>query len=101
MEGHESDSQLAKFLARQKRHPLILAEHNHFAVLLDGELGENLAKLLELWRMVGLLIEKKSRIAQHAHVLNAAQNPLLIDVGKPALALPLAHQLRQISLCSK
>ena len=48
MERHESNSQLAKFLPRQKRHPLVLAEHDHLAVFLDGDSVKNLAELLSL-----------------------------------------------------
>src|SRR5260370_33477143 len=42
--------------------------------------------------MVGLLVQKKRGIAEHAHVLNAAQDALLIDLGQPALFFPLAQE---------
>ena len=45
--------------------------------------------------MVRLLVEKKCRVAQHAHVLNAAQDALLIDLGQPALSFPLPHERGQ------
>src|ERR1022692_1967480 len=41
--------------------------------------------------MVCPLVEKKSGITEHAHVLNAAEDALLIDLRQPALPLPLAH----------
>ena len=45
--------------------------------------------------MVGLLIEQEGRVAQHAHVLEAAGNAAQVDLGEPALPLPLVHQAAQ------
>ena len=57
MQRDESDAQLAQFLAGQIGHALVLAEHHHLAIFLDRQFGEDLAKLLQLWRMVRFLVE--------------------------------------------
>ena len=45
--------------------------------------------------MMGLLVEEKCRVAEHAHVLDAAQDALLVDLREPALAFPFAHERGQ------
>ena len=57
MERHKSDAQLAQLLACQMRHSFKLAEDHHFAFFAHDEVGHDLAELLELGRMMGLLVE--------------------------------------------
>src|ERR1035441_8626622 len=45
--------------------------------------------------MVGLLVEEKRGIAEHAHILQAAQDTFLVDFREPALPFPLTHQSGQ------
>ena len=92
VQRHESDPQLFEFFAGQVGHALVLAENHHLAALFDRKLADDLAKLRELWRMVGLLVEEKRGIAEHAHVLQAAQDSFLVDLGEPALPFPFTHQ---------
>jgi hypothetical protein len=73
-----------QFLAGQVGHALVLAEDHHLAAFFDRQLADDLAKLGELRRMVRLLVEEKRGIAEHPHVLQAAQDPLLVDFGEPA-----------------
>src|ERR1039457_5933260 len=81
----ESDPQLLELFAGQVGHAFVLAEDHHLAAFFDHQLADDLAKLGELRRMVGLLVEEKRGIAEHPHILQAAQDTFLVDVGEPAL----------------
>src|SRR5262245_26944672 len=88
------DPEPVEHLRRLVQHRLPLAEHYRLVVPGRHQVLDHLGELIQLRRHVRLLVEQERRVAHEAHVDDARQDPLAVEIRQHALA----QEPRQVDL---